>query len=286
MKKALLIGINYYDNSGITLNGCINDIISINHMLIDAYDYTMDNITMLRDDVEDPVYRPTKENIVRSLKTIIDESVNLEEIWIHYSGHGSRIFGQSRNRDDGYDEVLVPIDYETNGFILDDELFDMIKNIKPKAKAIIVMDCCHSATMVDLPWSFEYDVITKMTKKIKNNTEVLANSRIFMFSGCKDKETSADMFNRDTEQYSGAFTTAFLYCLRKRRHNVSYLQLYEDIFEYLFEGGYSQKPVFSCSTENPDGILLRFVEPGENKEKSPNVRSILIKNMRSIIVRK
>lgn len=286
MKKALLVGINYYDISNITLNGCINDIININNMLIDAYDYSMDNIIMLRDHQSDPNYYPTRENILNKLTTLIGESSGLNELWIHYSGHGSRIPGKYRDNnysngeegyDDGYDEVLVPIDYQTNGYIIDEDLFNIIKNTK--CRTIIMTDCCHSATMFDLPWSFEYDIQSRELNKTKNNIEVLANREIFMFSGCKDKQTSSDIFNTDTEQYSGAFTNAFMYCLRKKRHNASYLQLYKDIYNYLFDKGYAQKPIFSCSSENPEGVLLRSTEI-----KVPNIRSIIRQNMRSLIL--
>jgi len=50
MKKALLIGIDYIDVSGVSLKGCINDAINMRNMLIDAYDYEPENIVMLRDD--------------------------------------------------------------------------------------------------------------------------------------------------------------------------------------------------------------------------------------------
>ena len=64
MKKALLIGIDYIKIPDITLNGCINDTINIKNSLIDAYDYDINNITMLRDDETRPVLQPTRENII------------------------------------------------------------------------------------------------------------------------------------------------------------------------------------------------------------------------------
>ena len=265
MKKALLIGINYYDISNITLNGCINDIININNMLIDAYNYDMNDIIMLRDDDSSTYTPPTRENILNSLRTLISESADFEEIWFHYSGHGSRIRNHYENHydkdhfedhfEDHFDEVLVPIDYETNGYIIDDDLLDIIKDTK--CRTIIITDCCHSATMFDLPWSFEYDKTNKSLIKTKNNSMIMENISIFMFSGCKDLQTSSDMFNTDTEQYTGAFTAAFIHCLRKRRHNVTLLQLYEDVFLYLIDKGYEQKPIFSCSSENPHEFTMR-----------------------------
>ena len=67
MKKALLIGINYYSLPDIKLNGCIYDIINMRNMLIDAYDYSNNNIIMLRDDVSNSSAQPTKANIMNSM---------------------------------------------------------------------------------------------------------------------------------------------------------------------------------------------------------------------------
>jgi hypothetical protein len=259
MKKALLIGINYYDISNITLNGCINDVININNMLIDAYNYSMENIIILRDDsltndlfTDDSLTNvPTRENIIRNLKELIDKSNECEEIWIHYSGHGSRI----PSLKDTFDEVIVPIDYKDTGFIVDNDLFDIIK--ESKCRTILIIDCCHSATMFDLEWCFEYDTNIQAIQKHRNNTDIITNKSIFMLSGCKDKETSSDTFNVETEQYTGALTNAFIYCLRKNHHNITFMQLYREILLYLVKKGFSQKPVFSSSSENLEGSFIR-----------------------------
>jgi hypothetical protein len=86
VKRALLIGINYYDISGITLNGCINDIINIRNLLTSVYGYDASNIIMLSDNSIDTP--PTKKNMINAMSSLVSESSGLEEIWIHYSGHG------------------------------------------------------------------------------------------------------------------------------------------------------------------------------------------------------
>ena len=118
MKKALLIGINYYTLEDKKLNGCINDIIDMRNVLIDAYSYHMNNIIMLRDDSENSSYQPTRINIINHLKNLINETEHLKEIWIHYSGHGSNIMNKNRNNENNSekeDQMIVPIDYLKNG---------------------------------------------------------------------------------------------------------------------------------------------------------------------------
>jgi hypothetical protein len=100
-----------------------------------------------------------------------------------------------------------------------------------------------------------------------------------MYSGCKDTQTSSDAFNRDTAQFSGAFTSAFISCLIKRQYTCSFLELYKDIFLYLQDRGYEQKPIFSSSLENPDGGLVGSI----NKKIVNTTRSIIKTNMRFLI---
>src|SRR3989338_3231687 len=56
---------------------------------------------------------------------------------------------------DGFDETVLPCDYATAGQITDDEMFSiMIQPLPPGARFTAVMDCCHSGTGLDLPFSF------------------------------------------------------------------------------------------------------------------------------------
>jgi hypothetical protein len=71
--------------------------------------------------------------MMKALTDIVAESSKCEEIWIHYSGHGSQVRDRDGNEADGMDEVVVPVDYTTAGFIVDDDIFNIIKNIKCRA---------------------------------------------------------------------------------------------------------------------------------------------------------
>lgn len=255
MKKALLIGINYINDSDITLNGCIQDVINMRNMLIDAYDYENSNIITLRDDEVHSTQKPTRDNIINHFKTLAQESDKLDELWIHYSGHGSLLFDNKPiNMNKNNENILVPVDYTTKGFILDIEFLEIIKTIK--CKTILLFDSCHSGTMCDLPWAIEYKNPLNYTVTHINNI-VISNPNIFMFSGSKDSQTSVDSYNRENQQYVGAFTDAFLHSLRKNRHNVAYKVLYRDICEYLAQNGFTQMPIFSSSVKEPNLIFTR-----------------------------
>ena len=245
MKKALLIGINYLQTN-ISLNGCIDDIVNMNAVLKDVYKY--DHITVLRDDIASPETLPTRNNIMTALAKLIVDSVNCSEIWIHYSGHGARIRDLNGDEVSKLDSVLVPMDYISAGLIVDDDIYTIIQH--SKCKTIILMDSCNSGTVVDLPWSYTI-VNPKTYNRSLNNRYNLQNQQIYMFSGCKDNQTSADTFSNQLGKYVGAFTFAFLTCLKNAKYKTSLLLLYRDICVFLSNNRYSQIPVFSSSSSNP-----------------------------------
>lgn len=61
-------------------------------------------------------------------------------------------------KEDGYDETLVPLDYTSAGQIRDDDLFLTLIGKMPKdVQLTCVMDCCHSGSVLDLPYTFVAD---------------------------------------------------------------------------------------------------------------------------------
>ena len=254
-KKALLIGINYYETPAAQLNGCINDAVNMRNMLIDAYGYESANITVLRDDTA--ANKPTAANILKQLTTIIAQSASLKEIWIHYSGHGSQI--NDTNGDeiaDGKDEVIVPSDYVTAGVVTDDMIFNIIR--KTRCPTMLIFDSCNSGTVCDLMWNFNAVSATQVSA-IKTNKIAVTNQNVFCFSGCRDEQSSADIYNSSSAQSCGALTTAFIESLRLNKHNVDVKTLYLGVVAYLKQMGMEQIPQLSSSSQKPVFQLVRAV---------------------------
>jgi len=222
-------------------------------VLIDAYDYIHSDIIVLQEYDNDPTKIPTRENILTHLNNIINESETLTEIWIHYSGHGTQIKDVVGDKESGFDDVIVPCDFQINGFILDDEIFNIIKNTK--CKTLLVFDCCHSGSMCELQWSFEYT--DNQLQKTEVSHKIIENPNVFSISGCKDSQTSEDSFNYEHRQPVGAFSDTFIQCLRNHRHNIDIITLFTSICELLIQNGYSQNPVLSCSSDNPQHTFVR-----------------------------
>ena len=259
-KSAILVGINYY-NTPNQLNGCIDDIINMRNMFIDAYGYNPANIKILHDSTDPKVIKsdglPTGANILNSFYALAMQSGGMEEVWFHYSGHGAQIRDTNGDEKSGLDDVIVPVDFMTNGFIVDDDIYRLVQLIK--CRAIMLFDSCHSGTVCDLPWQFECKPVNYLRTRVYNKN--LANPNVFMFSGCKDNQTSADTYNASTNTYVGAFSNAFMEELRASGHSIPLITLHRNVCGNLAKNGYSQVPLFSASTPTPVYILARNSTP-------------------------
>lgn len=76
-----------------------------------------------------------------------------DSLLFHYSGHGSRQRNYNGDEVDGYDETLCPLDFETQGMIVDDEInATIVRPLPPGVKLHAIIDACHSGTVLDLPF--------------------------------------------------------------------------------------------------------------------------------------
>ena len=249
MKYALLIGINYISLSSGQLNGCINDVNKMKHILINKYNYKSKNIKMLTDHHHE---KPTFHNILKELEILMDKAKFCSEVFFHYSGHGSFIPDQSNDENDQQDECLIPLDYSTNGFITDDMIHKLfVEKLVPSCNAIIVIDACHSATCFDLP--YKYDKNNGEWEKINEN--VVPNKNIIMLSGCKDNDVSSDAFLGG--EYKGALSYALTSVLEENNFKLSWKNVLNDIHTLLEKKHFTQKP--QLSTSQPFDLEKSFI---------------------------
>ena len=122
---------------------------------------------------------------------------------------------------------------------------------------------------------------------MKNNNVVIQNPNIYMFSGCKDNQTSADAYTNEGQDYMGAFTNALINALRMNRHNVNCMLLYRDICNYLKTNGFEQLPIFSSSSQTPNYKFIRATQTTNagllTKQIATNANTTIKTNMRSIL---
>lgn len=136
MKRALLVGINNY-RAG-KLFGCLNDVQMMGQLIVEKYAFSSAMIRVLLD------ADATKQAILDGLKWLIASSLPGDVAFFHYSGHGTWMKDRDGDEADARDEALVPIDYETAGFLNDDELHKVVGRVQQNVNLTIVLDSCFS----------------------------------------------------------------------------------------------------------------------------------------------
>ena len=230
-KTAFLVGINYTGTIN-ELYGCINDTKNVRDLLINKYNFT--NVTLLNDETSD---KPTKQNILNGLQTLLSNTKSGDTAFFMFSGHGTCSSDLNGDETDGQDEIILPIDaVSIQTCILDDELNKVIRNgLKPGAKLVALFDSCFSGTVLDLQYTYGYPDNTKASETV---------GEVYMISGCTDQQTSMDTVApiNGKEMASGAMTYAFLSTIKE---TALIGDLVTKMGTFLKDNGYSQRPLLS-----------------------------------------
>lgn len=242
--RGLLFGLNYDYAPDAKLYGCINDVVNMSFYLKNDLGIPVDIYT---DDVDR--FNTSGMGIMKRLYelAIKTHTESLDFVWIHYSGHGTNIVDTSKDEADGYDECIVPSDFKTKGVLSDDFIKGVFHHFNPKTRIVCVFDCCHSATICDVKYSWEGPMSAKV-----ENIMCRIPSKMITISGCLDNQTSADAYNiMKNNQYSGALTTCLLRSLTTKGNtfNNNVFELIENLRKALKESNFDQVPKL-CSTFN------------------------------------
>ncbi|KAJ3322650.1 60S ribosomal protein L8B [Boothiomyces sp. JEL0866] len=149
-KRALLIGINYVGQTH-ELSGCYNDVEEMKKYLEKV---GFDEFMVMTDEQTGDLY-PTKVNICKAFRWLVADAHPHDTFFLHFSGHGGSIKDEDGDESDGYDETLFPVDYLQEGVLIDDDIHMMVvKTLPPGSKLTSVFDCCHSGSLLDLPYTY------------------------------------------------------------------------------------------------------------------------------------
>jgi len=231
---ALLIGINY-TGTEYELQGCINDTNSINTMISN---YNFQKISILTDNTEK---KPDHNNILNEFKNLLINSQAGDLLLLFYSGHGSYVLDNNNNEPTGYDQMIIPCDF--NG-IVDDELKSIIQaNLKKDVTLIALFDSCFSGSVLDLKYQYMDSLNKNNFTENVNESETIGN--VIMISGCSDEQTSNDSVINNKDQ--GAMTWSFLEAF-KSQQNITWRQLLIKMRDLLQKSNFNQTPQLSSGT--------------------------------------
>ncbi|CAB9531528.1 Metacaspase-1 (Partial), partial [Seminavis robusta] len=144
-RRALLICV--VSGEGHDLKGPPNDIQYVHHFLTQHCGFKDKDIIQLRDDQHAPASskRSTKQNILDGFSKMVRMSNPNDVLFIQYTGHGGRL---------GDNLYILPSDYKENGQIMDDDILkDLIKFLPEAVHCTMLVDCCYSGVIGDLPYS-------------------------------------------------------------------------------------------------------------------------------------
>lgn len=241
MAHAICFGLNYQKDQS-SLRGCYNDA----HHMADYIREVFPSIIcdIYTDDLDQS--NTSAQGLLSRLYDLAEQSYKdeLKFALIHYSGHGISVKDYSGDELDHKDECLVPSDFRTCGFILDDALEIALCNFNPQTKVVCIFDCCHSGTICDLKyvWNIKgFPTIEHGSSKVE--------AKVIAISGCMDDQTSADAYNiNDDRQFAGALTTCLIKTLKDNPFlSSNVFELLGVVRHKLKAAGFQQVPLISSS---------------------------------------
>lgn len=231
--RALCVGINY-KRSPYELYGCINDANNIAGQL-NTFFPGSGEIRVLSDDT---TTKPTKANIMAALDWLVSGLTAGQNVLFHFSGHGGRVRDTNGDEVSGMDSCLYALGM---GTIIDDELRTALAARVPAGcKCLVLLDCCHSGTAVDLRYRWQTPSTGQLTYTEAKAYPKTAGSVLFL-SGCRDEEYAMDTVGKD-DRPCGAMTMALLDTWRTYGAGIKLKYLLWDVRKYLKDNGYSQVP--------------------------------------------
>ena len=237
-KRALLVGIDYLDDKANRLRGCINDANNIHQFVTTYLGYT--DTRVLCDDR--PQLLPTRANLLTGIEWLLAGAISGDHLFFHYSGHGTRQKDRDGDEHDGFDEVLVPCDFRRAGYISDDELYDRLVDQVPDGVTLtVVMDCCHSGTMLDLPRTYR----SHRGAIIRRTQQKYVNGRVVCVSAAMDTQTATDVASTDQKPAHGALTHALMQTMANKQYRVTLKYLLKTLTTQLHT--FQQTPCVSLT---------------------------------------
>lgn len=133
-RRALCVGINAYPSA--PLQGCVADCKAwadvLNGLGFDVISLSNAAATLVA--------------LRRELANLVDSARPGDALVFQYAGHGSQVPDDDGDEGDGYDEALVPVDYQSAGYLIDDDLYAITQRLPANSSLTLFMDCCHSGT--------------------------------------------------------------------------------------------------------------------------------------------
>ncbi|TVU46782.1 hypothetical protein EJB05_06343, partial [Eragrostis curvula] len=242
-KRAVLIGITYAGSRRGCgqLNGPINDVKCMRQVLCQKFGFPSECIITLSDDQKDPFRLPTKDNIRMAMHWLVQNNCYGDSLVFHFSGMGAQVADCDGDEADGYDEAICPMDSFQRGPILDDEINEaIVRPLVPGAKLHAVVDACHSAGVLDLPFQCRISSTGNWQWQDQRGPngacKGTSGGQAVLFSGFSDGKTKFSVMP-DAYASVGAMTHSFIKAVECEPRGVTYGRLLTTMRTIMVNGG-------------------------------------------------
>ncbi|KAG9496345.1 hypothetical protein J7337_012932 [Fusarium musae] len=279
---ALLIGINYYPEDR-HLHGSVDDVSDIRAYL-EQHSATAIHKSVLtatvpkyhqstKDPPETPDERPTRANVLKQLRLIIDSAKPGDHVYIHFSGHGTQLPSDGNIGETGFGELgLVLYENGEHGasYFRGRFLAQALKRMVDKGLIVTVaMDCCFSGAVTrgDRIRAVKYDLSLDVDRAEQEreckealgipgrdariDRDWLVNPEGYtIITACGPHEKAMEVLVNKTQK-RGALTHHLLKALTtlaKVNEDVSHQSLHETVVSMMQASGRIQTPMRYGST--------------------------------------
>ena len=281
---ALLIGISDYihfdDVEGGDLPGAEHDARGLRDGLVMRYGFPEGQVRLLLNG------DATKEGIREGITTWLRENARPgDNVVISFSGHGSQMWDESGDEDDGLDETIAPADVLPNSTerdISDDEFNDWL-GMLPTNNVVVILDNCNSGTGTrDVTPFSRGRLLARDINRIEQPAGMArralpgqqdesgfedGSTRVLELAAAQPHQIAVDAFfpagDTGEEFHGGAFTTFLLQELWRAPGDATYQEVFEGAYEALKRNRFQQDPYISEATTLRE-LPLFFVEGGSD----------------------
>lgn len=282
---ALLIGIsdyiNFADVEGGDLPGAEQDARRMRDVLVMKGYVPEQNIRLL-------LNRDATRAAIQSAITgwLADNARPGDNVTIFFAGHGSQMWDENGDEEDGLDETIAPADVlatSTENDISDDT-FNQWLGTLPTTNVVVILDNCNSGTGTRdvTPFSRgrmlarDLDAIPRPAaarrRAIADRPDAsgldAGETRVLELAAAQPNQVAVDAYFPAVEGaeafHGGAFTTFLVQQLWKAPADVTYQDVFEDAYEALKRNRFQQDPYISTEVALKDQPVFS-VEGGTNE---------------------
>jgi Caspase domain/Domain of unknown function (DUF4384) len=282
---ALLIGISDYINfegvEGGDLPGAEQDALRMRDVLVMKGYVPQQNVRMLlnRD--------ATRAAIQKGITGWLAQNARPgDNVTIFFAGHGSQMWDENGDEDDGLDETLAPADAEATSteFDISDDVFNQWLGTLPTSNVVVILDNCNSGTGTRdvTPFSIARRLPRDLSKiprpagaarrAVENPTDATgldaAQTRVLELSAAQPNQVAVDAYFPAVDGaeafHGGAFTTFLVQQLWKAPAKTTYEQVFRGAAEALKRNRFQQDPYISTDVSLKDEPVF-YVEGGTNR---------------------